>query len=266
MIRALQIKDGTRMPCAWWKEVEALRALDRIEFAPGLTIVWGPNGCGKSTLLRAMARMTHCEQGGVPTVTYDSVRALHGCEGAALLESDGKPVHFFDPAMRAGLVGGMAGFDGDFMGEVMRTVARDKMSSGQSSTAEFNRIVASAATTKEVAWRVDRHTPETKEATQGLLATDGFDGLPTLLLDEPERSVSIPRAAEVWHVLTQQRKFQVIVATHSISALGHPDAKYIDLVPGYLNECTIETMIVAGRLRDKMLAGVKARLDREEVG
>jgi energy-coupling factor transporter ATP-binding protein EcfA2 len=244
MIASLCISNSSRTPCVWWPQVDAFKTANRFDFAEGLTILWGPNGCGKSTLLRVLARLTHCEQGGIPKVTHDSLLDMKDADGVDI-STDGKPVHFYDPSARPGLIGGMAGFDYDFLDESMYSMKLDKVSSGQGSTAGFNRIIRAAAESKTVQSMV-------KDAdsilVRGLQPTPGLTpGRPTLLLDEPDRSLSIPRAAELWHVLASQKRFQVIVATHSVSALGLA-AKYIDVVPGYLAECSDEVRTVAVRL------------------
>jgi ABC-type cobalamin/Fe3+-siderophores transport system ATPase subunit len=247
MITSLHIDDPESTPCQWWPKVAAFAGVKQFDFDERLTVVWGPNGCGKSTLLRVLARLTHCEQAGVPTVTQDSLSALSKRLGARL-ESDGRPVHYFDPNMRAGLVGGMAGFDYDFTDLAFQTMARDRVSSGQGSTAEFNRILQSAATTQTVTVKAKHRADAEPALTQALRPTPGIvRGLPTLLLDEPERSLSLTKAAELWHALSQQKRFQVIVATHSISALGL-DAHYLDVQPGYLAEASTEVHAVSGRL------------------
>lgn len=61
-------------------------------------------------------------------------------------------------------------------------------------------------------------------------------GPPTLLLDEPDRSLSLPMQAALWQVLLSPSiKVQCIVATHCPFALVATNI--IDLVPGYVDEC-----------------------------
>lgn len=52
MIEALEIEDPTRT-CIPWPKVAWLQ--ERVEFSPGLNILFAPNGSGKSTVLTTIA-------------------------------------------------------------------------------------------------------------------------------------------------------------------------------------------------------------------
>jgi len=274
MITELHIEDPTKTPVEWWADIEAFKGKDKFEFQKaGLTILWGPNGSGKSSLLKVLAHLTHCHQGGSPLVTNESVRAVKGHSGASIL-TDGKPVHFLDPGAEAGLVGDGAGFDFDFMAEGMNAMFARRSSSGEQTTAKTNRILQSSAELKEVPWKVthpdkykdQKWADETRQATKFLTANIDENGPPTILLDEPGRSLSIPRQAELWHILANQERFQIIVATHSVFALYLMGAKYLDVKPGYLAECREEFNGIAetAKLINKQTAETEKK-DKEET-
>lgn len=247
MITELQITDPTATPCLWWPKVSAFEGRNTFKFNPtGLTILWGPNGSGKSTLLKILARLTHCEQGGTPLVTEVSVREFVQNVGkdrdvGVSIKTDGQPVHFLDPGAEVGIIGGS--FDYDFGSLGIETTFQQRLSAGEKVTARTNRILTEAAKCQEVPWKV--HRDRVNEvwrrwldvSTRGLESNIKDIGPPTLLLDEPTRSLGIPRQAEAWRVLGAQVRFQIIAATHSVFALNIPEATYIDVVPGYLEEC-----------------------------
>lgn len=66
MIHKLTIKDPTKTPMPWLGKVNALKALREFAFKPGLNVLWG------------LARLLHCEQGGRPLVTQESLSDLVG--------------------------------------------------------------------------------------------------------------------------------------------------------------------------------------------
>jgi len=60
----------------------------------------------------------------------------------------------------------------------------------------------------------------------------------TLLLDEPEKALSIPKQIELFDVLIKlSEHFQIIMATHSPFILEYKKANLIDFTPGYAAEC-----------------------------
>jgi len=262
----LQVREPGLAACEWWPQVEALRGVDRLAFRPvGLTVLWGPNGCGKSTVLKTMARLTHCEQGGASRITQSSVWELQAPtplgdrqrwrDGVRLVH-DGEPVHFLDPSQEPGLRHGV--FDDDFFSDGMLSLEARRSSSGQNVTGLLNRVLEMAAKAEGIGSTLNRDTVNPVwranfEKMNEMLAPAEVDGKPlppgprTLLLDEPDRSLSLPRQKDLWDTLAAQQRFQIIVATHSVFALDVPGVRYVDLQPGYLAECREALGALCGR-------------------
>lgn len=65
------------------------------------------------------------------------------------------------------------------------------------------------------------------------------EGTPLILLDEPEQSLDARNEARLWHAIARAdcTQCQVIVASHSLYPLMHPDQfNLIEAVPGYIDE------------------------------
>lgn len=68
------------------------------------------------------------------------------------------------------------------------------------------------------------------------------DGKITILLDEPERALSIPKQIELFQLLEQfSDTYQIIIATHSPYVLFGLKANVVDFEPDYSTNC-IEMM------------------------
>ena len=278
MIRALLVTDPMRACTPWWHKVEEFEGRDRFEFKPGLNILWGPNGSGKSTILRAMARALHCEQGGTQVVTDTSKREMQAGGGKAmkngirfegysdgvLPEHDGSPVVFFDPSDAVGLFGGA--FDDDFMDLGIMNAMND-VSAGQTTMMRSNDAMApifKGEMPPEVKWRVQKAEPQRPDPGWGRERWDvlrGIEetlegtlhptGIPTILLDEPDRSLDIPLQARFWLGLARagtHGHVQIIAASHSVFALGLSGVNYIELVDDYLQRSTQVTRVNGLRL------------------
>lgn len=240
MIRELAITDAARTCIPWWDKVAWLKGRERIEFKPGLNLVYGPNGSGKSTLFTAIARMLCCHQGGRQLVTLDALRELgvgYGkpdiLDGAKPVH-DGSPVMHFDPGMAVGLVGGMAAFDWDFSDEGFRN-CMFKGSAGQTTVMRLDTVVNAMHHGKwpELAWKV-------KDKPEGLASflAGSFDKVgPTVLLDEPSRSLDLRMELGLWKLIDRAvaNGVQVIVATHSVIPIlrEHP-GHIIETQDGFL--------------------------------
>ena len=274
MISELLIEDLNRSCVHHARDVPFLRGRKEIAFKPGLNILWGGNGVGKSTILSAIARMLHCEQGGRTTVTKDSLDAVFTVPGAGITSRIGErsetmayglvPVHdgqcvlHVDPGHAVGLLMGGAAFDWDFGDQgVANTMFRG--SSGQTTSqrlnAALNAIIRGPGAWPKMEWRVDRkaawtlkRTEQVAEYLEGTLPA----GLqPTVLLDEPDRSLSLKLQAGLWtNLATKFTNVQIIAASHSPFALRLPGVNYIEMTPGYLAECEdVVDMYLLGQLR-----------------
>ena len=245
MLRRLEIKKPKDTCVRWFADVPWLAGRKEVVFQPGVSIVVGPNGSGKSTLLVALARMLHCEQGGVQKVTSESVanctarsREKTLIPKGLVLEHDGSPVMFADPNKATGLIGGLAGFDSDFFSEGVASVMF-KGSFGQTTLQRLTPVLDCLAGGKAVPvveWKCHLHQEDVKAAIQAVLGEVPESPIPTLLLDEPTRGLDIDKEYVFWAKLNDWVKssnVQVVVASHSMFCYNVKDAHYIETVDGF---------------------------------
>lgn len=231
--------------------------MDTVNFSDGLNIVFGPNGCGKSTLTGLCAYLTASEQGGVSKVTktwmlslVDHMGLIHAApkltDLIASIEHDGMPTFYHNPRNTIGLYKGIE-FDDDFFNEGLANLKEPNGSVGEVSSRKLHRFfenMKSASLPTEIKgddWLKNHSSfkDDYKVAMQ-LLASSCEAGNRTFIMDEPEMGFSVTKQVELWKniaELARQNNRQVIVATHSPFALNIKDAHYIDMQPGYLDEC-----------------------------
>ena len=240
MIHSIQVHDVSKSAVKWWGDVPYLKGLDKIEFAPGLNVIYGPNGSGKSTMLKLIARMMLCEQGDIQKVSYD-VRDLfrYGkledpeefLDGVIPIH-DGAPVMHFDPSQRVGLVGGA--FDYDFL-DAGLTNTMLKASAGQTSLVRMQRVLGAVFGGDFPKFDPEHRSEELMSflagnLPEGVEATDR----PTVLLDEPSRSLDLRTEIRFFERLAEVEDVQIILATHSTFALHLPGANYVETYPRYV--------------------------------
>lgn len=281
MITALEINNPADSGVPWWKDCKHLPQSGKLEFGPGINVLFGANGSGKSAILQALARSLHCHQGGMQAVSQTSLGFEGGEKFGLLPRHDGGPVLFHDPGQAAGLIGG--GFDDDFF-SVGLSNAMFKGSAGQTTLMRGQSALDSLF--RDVAvppldWKlgkelVTRRYPDVVSFLAGNIegpASAAAAKVPTLLLDEPERSLSLPYQQIFWEkvllsVFRRRKKnpIQVIVATHSIFALDLP-VHYIEVEPGSLKAArdAIEQSWVAAKLMGKAVQEERRRAQAAEV-
>lgn len=229
----------------------------KLDFKPGLNILFGPNGCGKSTVLRILSDTMFATQGGVSVVTSSALRDAVNMIGRSepadeiglSVAHDGQPVVFCDPRNSVGLVHGA--FDDDFMDLGLHNLfAQKEASHGQLSAHRIDKalavLVGKEKAPTDVDWRVSRknvnsHWASALDIVERRMKASIERGQLTVILDEPEANFSLLWQSRLWDVLSSPEvthRFQVIVATHSVFALGFPDANYIDFEPGYIEKAT----------------------------
>ena len=244
MIHRVEFRDLEQSCVPWAKDIAWFKGKKSIEFKPGLNLIYGPNGTGKSTLLSIIARMLCCAQGGTQFVTEDaiSLRAGNGFKGPLLGTvpiHDGRPVVHFDPGARVGLVGGS--FDYDFMEEGLANTMR-KVSSGQTTMSRSG--TALGCLTGSVPWPEVRWKHNAYKEKDGLLAflagncaDEERTETPTVLLDEPTRSIDIDKDFQLWRGIAKfakSKNVQVIAPTHSVVPLGMEGVHFIETQEGYV--------------------------------
>jgi len=251
VIESIRIRKTKELPVPWWREVETLKKRRVFKFKPGLNIVWGRNGSGKSTLLRLLARWFHSEAGGRSVVTFDSVRQFKSSLGrgpwlfGADVEHDGQTVLYGSPEKAIGLTCGGAAFDDNFMMQGLSNLTF-RGSSGEITKLRIGMVLSQLREHgAEIGDRIGKDTndlwQEYRRVAQEQLRPTIDKGQVTIILDEPDRSLDIDHAHSLWTeqipTVVEAGKIQLIVATHSTFALRFEGAHYIELNPGYLEEC-----------------------------
>jgi AAA domain, putative AbiEii toxin, Type IV TA system len=226
----------------------------------GLIVLFGPNGCGKSTLLRGMAHGTSSERGGwsrPPEPSLGSAErpmgqilerwgSVVGWDGTASLYLDSSASDSVPHDLEENS-DGLAESDSETMDTNIRRIFAPA-SSGLWRVSRLNKALDSLREGRIP----DLSLPQWQDANPawaeaGRKFADHVKALkptetPALLLDEPERSLSISNAIKLFHevLLTAGRMVQVFVATHSpfVLDLGvHSHVHVIDMQAGYADEC-----------------------------
>lgn len=253
MIRHLSIKNPAKSITERWQNCKGLPQSGEITFTPGLNILWGENGTGKSTLLREIARQMHCEQGNQQKVTGHSIRQAkdHNSrtedgkrQRGIEIDHDGAPILFFDPNDTVGIVGGA--FDDDFFTEGVVSSMR-RASAGETTAARGTNTYNALFKSKPLpplSWAPGYSEKEYPSLYRFLRGTPTPDEapIPTLLIDEGERSLSIPLQDVFWSQVCLRvwdkslPPLQIIIATHSPFALCLSQVSYIETTPGYMEQ------------------------------
>lgn len=220
------------------EKLEFFKKNKKVEFKPGLNIIFAPNGAGKSTLLKIAAQFTACEQGGISTITHTWTNEIEGFNGFNLkgldVKHDGQPVMYTNPREAVGLFGGMAAFDDDFLSEgIAETQLRE--STGYTTMARLSKILQVISGEKEFPNKiVEKYKAgdKFKKILEGSIPV----GQKTIMIDEPESGLAIHAQAKLWDMLNKaakEKNLQIIVATHSPFALKYK-ANFIELQQGYI--------------------------------
>jgi energy-coupling factor transporter ATP-binding protein EcfA2 len=247
MIYELCIDDPKHTPVPHWHKVKFLKGQDRIEFKPGLNIIYGPNGSGKSTLLTGLAILMHCWHSNWPRVSKESIMDFFrpvGLCGGMVLEHDGSPARYlgveppgFPPEKGVEKVALSLKSSTD-----MRGKSTNNMSHGQATVSHLIRFLK--AKPERVRYSFTRAKATAKwapiyevgiESIKNVRKQRGVPKQQVILLDEIDRSLDFAKQAGVWkqlrHLATDH---QIIIASHSPFAVSVPGAHYIETTPHYL--------------------------------
>ena len=239
MISRIIITDPKNTGHPWWPDVKWLKGVKELEFKPGVNIIVGPNGSGKSTVLNLIAKKLFAFQGSVQTVTRTGIHDAALDKTGVTIEHDGSPVAYADPGKQVGLAGG--GFDDDFfMAGLQNTIS--KVSAGESGMRQTLPILEMLWGKDPVPTAVWKGWVQDKEKAtiQALIGECPKRPWPTIILDEPTRSLSMPLDEGFWNNIVrhaQNNNVQVLVAAHSPFCMDVKDAHYIETEPHYRDKC-----------------------------
>lgn len=231
-----------------------------IKFGPGLNILFGPNGCGKTTLVKLLGAYSGTKAGWSRFVEPRIARAeqnleypeVLGCEAPgdarAKVEWDGTASFLMSPetgdfpgASIDDAPDGIMGA-GDLMAEMM-----GRPSSGQSRLIRLNRFLETLKKGDGIPdlTKLPSKYKDVNDTWQKAMKefadyakTLPRDGPVTILLDEIDRSLSLPNQAVLWlDVLPAvAKRYQVIAATHCPFALAHNEG-FQEMGEGYVQAC-----------------------------
>lgn len=129
----------------WAAEIDFFKRTKKVEFKPGLNILFGGNGSGKSTLLQMIGMSLAAVQGGRSCVTSTWLSEVFvglGSQNPGIpgkLMHDGQPIMYFDARAKEGLLGG--GFDDDFFDMGLENSLR-RGSTGQLGLTRLDRMLS----------------------------------------------------------------------------------------------------------------------------
>ena len=268
MFKSAFAKEFTAVP---WLETSAL-----MQSHPGgivfsvekPNVIVGPNGAGKSALMQSLSLATLSWLTGVSALDDkyagglgdepvwkqigERWREKHEFLGGLSMDTDNAPAMFYRPGHVPGNeemlnVAMMCGYSEE--AKEYRQLTRNK-SSGQQCSALLDRIIEvlrGAPASKQYAmqnwsWNGRRPDDWADEKVRRLKARFGKlpdTVMPVILMDEPEQSLDAKAEAMLWRDIrgVDAFKVQVIVATHSLFPIMHPEKfNLIEAVPGYADE------------------------------
>lgn len=227
-------------------------------FTDGYNICFSENGKGKSVILNTLK--AYC---GIPTGGWTRIN-----DPFALGSSSPKHFPYCYRAFTPGNADAWVGWDGSpsFFNDgdikVDPTFFWDKeRQSADGITSEAEQFEALATKPSSGQYRIQRinkvmqiiqQPPNLKvipdyitnkehaKAEAAYFASLPHNGKMTLILDEPERALALPKQKELFDILEKlSDKYQIIIATHSIFTLFQKKANIIDLNPGYADQCRL---------------------------
>ena len=223
------------------------------QYTEGLNIYFGPNGCGKSVALRFLK--AYCS---IPTEGWTRVvdpkqlapdpyphcyRAFTPDKDRVIVDWDGTPTFYNSGDIAEGNAwffqnAGGVSEDGLSTEADRFEQMTEKPSSGQHRLYKINKIFNTIGSPPDI----NKYDPKLGDVQRQLQYLNSLphDGKITLLLDEPERSLSLPKQKKLLEVLLQfADKFQIIAACHSPFVLDLPREKInlIEIQKDYVREC-----------------------------
>jgi ABC-type lipoprotein export system ATPase subunit len=231
---------------------------DRVfQFNDGFNVLFGSNGCGKSTLMKCIKAYCAIEHGGWSKISnymslgvggvknfpmvYRALTPTKECD--TIVEWDGTPTFYNDSDLR---IDDMAWFyNKDILAQEGLTSPAEQMdymarrpSSGQTRMQKLNKIFNIAMNPPDFTLTTPNPGNRFEQMEVQYIRSLPRNGKVTILLDEPEKSLSIPKQIELFRLLKSfQDKFQIIISTHSPFILFEDNINIIEMESDYINTC-----------------------------
>jgi hypothetical protein len=229
------------------------------EFTKGLNFIFGTNGICKSTVMKTIAAHCGIDKGGWTSISEPSklaagspnhfpavYRQYAPGQCSCILERDGSPVFYNDSdSVSKNDVSWFVSASANNSDDGLTTEAErldimaSKPSSGQFRIHKINKIMKVINQPPNLSI-IPEYIGDKQRAQWEVdyIKSLGITGPITLLLDEPEKALALPKQLELFNGLQQlSSMFQIIVVTHSPFILFNKDANIIDMEPGYADIC-----------------------------
>jgi predicted ATPase len=215
---------------------------------------FGPNAAGKSTIMKMIKSYCGIEKGGWSKISSELAlgaqcqahfpwvyRAYSPASSDCVVEWDGIASFYNDGDIK---IDEWAWFsnnislseDGMTSESEQFQYLMDKPSSGQYRMIKINKLLNMAKNPPDLTAYVSAHP--TQRAESDYIRTLPRNGKPTLILDEPERALSLPKQMELFKLLNElTSEYQIIIATHSPFVLFQEDMKIFNIEEGYSDKC-----------------------------
>ena len=236
--------------------LEHKHMVDRtFQFTDGLNVLFGKNGCLKTVTLETIKAYCGVRKGGWSAISDPSThgasqpshfpfayRAFTPGNCDAVVRWDGSPTFFNDGNLK---IDNTFFWDNEKLSDDGITSKKEQLellakkpSSGQYRVHKMNRIMQIIKTPPNLSVVPDAISDKNGAMNEvNYIAGLSHSGKPTILLDEPERALSLPRQRDLFGVLEKlAENYQVIIATHS-PLVFEISSNIIDMEDGYMLQC-----------------------------
>ena len=246
MINYIQFKSGFPVDLPWIQN-------RRFDFKPGINVLFGPNGCGKSTILKTLK--AYCGIAGGWTFFNDPMQLASNTFPFAYLGLtpsrcmadvgwDGTPSFFNDGDIKVNetffYMNSKSSDDGITSEAEQMDLLAEKPSSGQYRIKKVNRVFNLIRNVPSLSENDIPSGYKYEDCRRELAYWNSLSkmGPQTILLDEPERALSVVLQKRLFNeILPEFKDIQVILATHSLFCLKMKDANFTEFEPNYINQC-----------------------------